>query len=111
MGHSLCGSRGCDWRPKLPEEGSEGTRSMTTSVGLGMEDLDYQCGFGNDFASEDSRCPGSLPKGQNNPQACKYGLYAEQVSGSAFPALSSVLFDQQMGRPATKPKPNEMETF
>ena len=59
---------------------------MTTSVGLGMEDLDYQCGFGNDFASEDSRCPGSLPKGQNNPQACKYGLYAEQVSGTAFTA-------------------------
>uniref|UniRef100_A0A4W3GVS1 Homogentisate 1,2-dioxygenase n=1 Tax=Callorhinchus milii TaxID=7868 RepID=A0A4W3GVS1_CALMI len=41
-------------------------------------------GFGNEFASEDPRCPGSLPKGQNNPQVCPYGLYAEQLSGSAF---------------------------
>uniref|UniRef100_A0A8B9KGG1 Homogentisate 1,2-dioxygenase n=1 Tax=Astyanax mexicanus TaxID=7994 RepID=A0A8B9KGG1_ASTMX len=41
-------------------------------------------GFGNEFASEDPRCPGSLPEGQNNPQVCPYGLYAEQLSGSAF---------------------------
>lgn len=41
-------------------------------------------GFGNEFASEDPRCPGSLPVGQNSPQVCPYGLYAEQVSGSAF---------------------------
>lgn len=38
-------------------------------------------GFGNEFASEDPRCPGSLPKSQNNPQKCPYGLYAEQLSG------------------------------
>uniref|UniRef100_A0A4W6C9S4 Homogentisate 1,2-dioxygenase n=1 Tax=Lates calcarifer TaxID=8187 RepID=A0A4W6C9S4_LATCA len=42
------------------------------------------CGFGNEFSSEDPRCPGSLPEGQNNPQVCPYGLYAEQLSGSAF---------------------------
>ena len=41
-------------------------------------------GFGNEFASEDPRCPGALPEGQNNPQKCAYGLYAEQLSGSAF---------------------------
>ena len=28
--------------------------------------------------------PGALPKGQNNPQQCPYGLYAEQLSGTAF---------------------------
>ena len=31
-------------------------------------DYEYQSGFGNEFASEDPRCPGSLPEGQNNPQ-------------------------------------------
>ena len=41
-------------------------------------------GFGNEFATEDSRCPNSLPVGQNSPQVCPYGLYAEQLSGSAF---------------------------
>uniref|UniRef100_A0A8C7RJM7 Homogentisate 1,2-dioxygenase n=1 Tax=Oncorhynchus mykiss TaxID=8022 RepID=A0A8C7RJM7_ONCMY len=44
----------------------------------------YLSGFGNEFSSEDPRCPGSLPEGQNNPQVCPYGLYAEQLSGSAF---------------------------
>jgi homogentisate 1,2-dioxygenase len=41
-------------------------------------------GFGNEFASE--ALPGSLPKNQNSPQVCPYGLYAEQLSGSAFTA-------------------------
>jgi Homogentisate 1,2-dioxygenase len=44
----------------------------------------YLSGFGSEFVSEDPRCPGSLPKGQNNPQKCPYGLYAEQLSGTAF---------------------------
>uniref|UniRef100_A0AAX7T7V1 Homogentisate 1,2-dioxygenase n=1 Tax=Astatotilapia calliptera TaxID=8154 RepID=A0AAX7T7V1_ASTCA len=44
----------------------------------------YMSGFGNEFSSEDPRCPGSLPEGQNNPQVSPYGLYAEQLSGSAF---------------------------
>ena len=44
----------------------------------------YQSGFGNTFESEDPRCPGALPRGQNNPQKCNYGLYAEQLSGTAF---------------------------
>ncbi|XP_012319339.2 homogentisate 1,2-dioxygenase isoform X4 [Aotus nancymaae] len=46
--------------------------------------LMYLSGFGNECASEDPRCPGSLPEGQNNPQVCPYNLYAEQLSGSAF---------------------------
>uniref|UniRef100_T1IUP4 Homogentisate 1,2-dioxygenase n=1 Tax=Strigamia maritima TaxID=126957 RepID=T1IUP4_STRMM len=48
--------------------------------------LKYLSGFGNEFASEDLRCPGSLPIGQNNPQKCPYNLYCEQLSGSAFTA-------------------------
>ncbi|XP_053159240.1 homogentisate 1,2-dioxygenase isoform X1 [Hemicordylus capensis] len=47
-------------------------------------ELKYMSGFGNEFHSEDPRCPGALPQGQNNPQVCPYGLYAEQLSGTAF---------------------------
>lgn len=50
------------------------------------KELKYLSGFGNEFASEDPRCPGALPEGQNSPQKCPYGLYAEQLSGSAFTA-------------------------
>ncbi|XP_003967909.1 homogentisate 1,2-dioxygenase [Takifugu rubripes] len=49
-----------------------------------MAGLKYMSGFGNEFSSEDPRCPGALPEGQNSPQVCPYGLYAEQLSGSAF---------------------------
>lgn len=47
--------------------------------------LIYQSGFSNEFATE---ClPGALPVGRNSPQKCPYGLYAEQLTGSAFTAL------------------------
>ena len=46
--------------------------------------LSYLSGFGNAFASE--ALPGALPEGQNAPQRCPYGLYAEQLSGSPFTA-------------------------
>lgn len=49
-----------------------------------LAELKYMSGFGNEHSSEDPRCPGALPEGQNNPQVCPYGLYAEQLSGSAF---------------------------
>ncbi|GAB6027551.1 hypothetical protein CHUAL_001796 [Chamberlinius hualienensis] len=52
-----------------------------------FENLKYLTGFGSEFATEDPRCPGSLPKGQNSPQNCPYGLYAEQLSGTAFTAV------------------------
>ena len=45
---------------------------------------DYQSGFCNDFASE--ALPGVLPEGRNSPQRVAYGLYAEQLSGTAFTA-------------------------
>ena len=44
----------------------------------------YMSGFGNDFESE--ALPGVLPQGQNSPQRCPYGLYAEQLSGTPFTA-------------------------
>ncbi len=44
----------------------------------------YMPGFGNDFETE--ALPGALPIGQNSPQRCAYGLYAEQLSGSPFTA-------------------------
>ena len=48
----------------------------------------YHSGFGNEFASE--ALPGALPIGQNSPQKCAYGLYAEQLSGTAFTAPRGV---------------------
>lgn len=46
--------------------------------------LHYQTGFGNACATE--ALPGALPAGRNSPQICPYGLYAEQLSGTAFTA-------------------------
>jgi homogentisate 1,2-dioxygenase len=46
--------------------------------------LRYQTGFGNEFATE--ALPGALPVGRNSPQRAPYGLYAEQISGTAFTA-------------------------
>lgn len=48
----------------------------------------YMPGFGNDFETE--ALPGALPYGQNSPQKCGYGLYAEQLSGSPFTAPRGV---------------------
>ena len=47
----------------------------------------YLSGFGNEFATE--ALPGALPVGQNSPQRAPYGLYAEQLSGTAFTAPRS----------------------
>lgn len=44
----------------------------------------YQSGFGNEFATE--AIAGALPQGQNSPQRSPLGLYAEQLSGTAFTA-------------------------
>ena len=48
------------------------------------ESLRYLHGFGNELSSE--ALPGALPTEQNSPQQCPYGLYAEQLSGTAFTA-------------------------
>ncbi len=49
-----------------------------------MTDLQYNSGFGNEFATEAQ--PDALPLAQNPPQKTNYGLYAEQLSGSPFTA-------------------------
>ena len=49
--------------------------------------LAYLTGFGNEHASE--AVAGALPIGQNNPQKPPLGLYAEQLSGTAFTAPSA----------------------
>lgn len=44
----------------------------------------YTPGFGNYVSTE--AVPGALPIGRNSPQKVPFGLYAEQLSGSAFTA-------------------------
>ncbi|HEX8248114.1 MAG TPA: homogentisate 1,2-dioxygenase [Pyrinomonadaceae bacterium] len=56
---------------------------MTSPI-AGKEELIYQSGFGNEFATEAAK--GALPVGQNSPQKAPLGLYAEQFSGTAFTA-------------------------
>jgi homogentisate 1,2-dioxygenase len=56
----------------------------STSLPQAGEDLNYLSGFGNALSSE--ALPGALPVGRNSPQRCPYGLYAEQISGTAFTA-------------------------
>ena len=48
---------------------------------------EYMSGFGNAFATE--ALPGTLPVGRNSPQRVAHGLYAEQLSGTAFTAPRS----------------------
>jgi homogentisate 1,2-dioxygenase len=50
----------------------------------GRRPLSYLSGFGNHLHSEALR--GAVPRGQNSPQVCPYGLYAEKLSGTAFTA-------------------------
>ncbi len=46
------------------------------------DEFHYAIGFGNEFASE--AVEGALPAGRNSPQQAPLGLYAEQISGTAF---------------------------
>jgi homogentisate 1,2-dioxygenase len=46
--------------------------------------LQYMSGFGSHFESE--AVEGALPKGRNSPQRPSFGLYTEQLSGTAFTA-------------------------
>ncbi|MCZ0962644.1 homogentisate 1,2-dioxygenase [Paracoccus benzoatiresistens] len=62
---------------QLPDGMIRATGTQGTAPG-------YMPGFGNDFETE--ALPGALPQGQNSPQKCNYGLYAEQLSGTAFTA-------------------------
>src|SRR6202000_3063340 len=46
------------------------------------DEFKYASGFGNEFATEAGE--GALPAGRNSPQRAPLGLYAEQLSGTAF---------------------------
>ncbi|TSB25599.1 homogentisate 1,2-dioxygenase [Streptomyces benahoarensis] len=59
-----------------------GTGTERTGAAAGEADLAYLTGFGNEHSSE--AVPGALPEGRNSPQRAPLGLYAEQLSGSAF---------------------------
>ena len=51
---------------------------------MNPSELNYVSGFGNQFATE--AIAGALPQGRNSPQRAPLGLYAEQLSGTAFTA-------------------------
>ncbi|WP_353474368.1 homogentisate 1,2-dioxygenase [Salipiger sp. H15] len=59
---------------------------LTRAAGISALHEGYMPGFGNDFETE--ALPGALPDGMNSPQRCAYGLYGEQLSGTAFTAPS-----------------------
>lgn len=46
--------------------------------------MGYMSGFGNDVATE--AIAGALPDGRNSPQQPAFGLYVEQINGTAFTA-------------------------
>ncbi|HEY5862768.1 MAG TPA: homogentisate 1,2-dioxygenase, partial [Casimicrobiaceae bacterium] len=64
--------------------GKRKARAAKTKSAPAGATLNYQSGFGNEFATE--ALPGALPAGRNSPQRVAYGLYAEQLSGTAFTA-------------------------
>ena len=64
-------------REKLPER-------ITRTPSLPGARPGYMPGFGNDFETE--ALQDALPQGRNSPQKCNYGLYGEQLSGTAFTA-------------------------
>ena len=57
---------------------------MTTEPSTQVDEtqLRYMSGWGNDFETE--ALPNTLPHGMNSPQKVNYGLYGEQLSGTAF---------------------------
>ena len=61
-----------------------GSRSMVQAPGPTGPHQGYMPGFGNDFETE--ALADALPQGMNSPQKCNYGLYGEQLSGTAFTA-------------------------
>ncbi len=57
---------------------------MNVQTPIVNADTGYVSGFGNHVATE--AIPGALPLGRNSPQQVPFGLFAEQLSGSAFTA-------------------------
>jgi len=62
----------------------DSSQTVTVAQSRAKYNEGYMPGFGNDFETE--ALPDALPIGQNSPQRCPYGLYAEQLSGTPFTA-------------------------
>src|SRR5690242_6650902 len=65
-------------------ESEQQTASRSAGPAPARDELQYQSGFGNHFASE--AVVGALPVGRNSPQRPPHGLYAELISGTSFTA-------------------------
>ncbi|CRK94775.1 CLUMA_CG008269, isoform A [Clunio marinus] len=78
-----------------------------------MPEYKYLSGFDSEFASTHPDYPNALPEGQNSPQKCAYGLYAEQLSGSAFTAPRSENKRTWLYRilPSVRHKPFEPDAY
>src|SRR4029079_18030388 len=68
--------------PPCPQMNDSQKRGL--SPVFAVTDPRYLSGFGAHHESE--AVPGALPTGQNSPQRPPFGLYTEQVSGTAFTA-------------------------
>ncbi|MGW5863967.1 homogentisate 1,2-dioxygenase [Streptomyces sp. NPDC055239] len=64
------------------EHTTDASRADANGARKTAEALTYLSGFGNEHSSE--AVPGALPHGRNSPQRAPLGLYAEQLSGTAF---------------------------
>jgi homogentisate 1,2-dioxygenase len=56
--------------------------SSEEAAPMADDDFHYESGFGNEFVTE--AVDGAIPVGRNSPQQAPLGLYAEQLSGTAF---------------------------
>ena len=72
------------------------TDTMTRKPTRDNDPYEYMAGFGNRHQSE--VIPGTLPAGQNNPQAPRFGLYTEGITYSAFTAPRHSNFSTYMYR-------------
>ncbi|KAL4929446.1 RmlC-like cupin domain-containing protein [Aspergillus undulatus] len=86
--------------PRVPQKDFQKvfhyTDTMTRKPTRGNDPYGYIPGFGNRHQSE--VIPGTLPAGQNNPQAPRFGLYTEGITGSAFTAPRAANFSTYMYR-------------
>ena len=57
---------------------------VSPSAAFGPAQAGHMSGFGGQFETE--AVPGALPRGRNSPQRPAFGLFAEQLSGTAFTA-------------------------
>src|SRR5690554_4955606 len=68
------------WRIQINRQSLPKEQTMTANT----HPTGYLSGFGNEFATE--AIEGALPVGRNSPQRVAFGLYAEQLTGTAFTA-------------------------